>query len=72
MTETSFILNEEVIALISTMIITVLGGYFAKFKKKNGELRELIADIDDAIYDNQINEEEVRKIADSARRLANK
>jgi hypothetical protein len=72
MTETSLILNEEVIAIISTLIITVVGGYMAKFKSKSKEFADLIADINDAVYDDKVTAEEVKKISDSARKLSNR
>jgi hypothetical protein len=47
---------------IITLAIAVAGGYFLGAKRKIHQVRELLDEMDDAIQDDRVTEEEFRKI----------
>lgn len=73
----SSIFTAETLATIAVIISFVIG-ILAKqpaFQKAKGRLsnaREFIIQVDDALYDNKVTEEEFRKIFDAGKKLVDK
>ena len=63
----SFVVNLGV-----PILIGVAGSYFLLFKKKIKEMRNFIVDIDDAVTDDKVTEEEFQKIYADAKALIQK
>jgi len=59
-------------ALGVAVLIGVGGTYFLVFKKKLKQFRRFIDNVDDALYDNTVTEEEFRKIYEAGKALINK
>ena len=72
MAEIDAIFNEQTVALIATLVISLLGGYVTKVKSKLGAISNFTVVLNDAIYDNKITEDEVKALSDELRKLANK
>ena len=58
-----------IIVIILPVLIGIIGGRFGFAKSKVKELRTFFTDIDEALYDDKISEEEFRKIFESGRNL---
>lgn len=54
------------------LLVGVGGSYFLLFKKKLKAFRNLIDSVDDAVYDNNVSEEEFLKIYEHAKELIQK
>jgi len=69
-------LSPELITLLSTLLSFVIGilarqPAFQKFKSKTKMSKSFIEEIDNALYDDKVTDEEFRKIFDSGRKLVN-
>jgi len=76
MVETS-ILTPEILGIVTVIISFVIGilakqPAFQKAKSRISHAREFITQIDDALYDNKVTEEEFRKIFDAGKKLVDK
>ena len=71
MTEIETLFNEQTIAMIATVLISLFGVYSQKIKSKLATIKDLTIDINDALYDDKITADEVKKISDKLRKLAN-
>ena len=70
-------LTDLVITIVTIVLPFVIGilsrePWYQKAKMKLSESRQLLDDIDDAVYDDKVTEAEFRKAWDSARRLIQK
>ncbi len=71
MVEIEAILTPEIIGLIATVILSIFGVQAQKLKSKLSVIKDLTIDVNDALYDNEISVEEIKKISDKLRKLAN-
>ncbi len=71
MVEIEAILTPEIIGLIATVILSIFGVQAQKLKSKLSVLKDLTIDVNDALYDNEISVDEIKKISDKLRKLAN-
>lgn len=73
MVETS-IITPELLGIIATLVSFAIGilsrqPAYQKVKLKFSQSKEFLTQIDDALYDNKVTEEEFRKIFDSGKKL---
>lgn len=68
----AIVINDETIALISTAVLGLVGAKLVFVFRKISELKDLIVDLNDSLYDNTISSEESRKISDRIRKLISK
>lgn len=71
MVEIEAILTPEIIGLIATVILSIFGVQAQKLKSKLSVIKDLTIDVNDALYDNEISVDEIKKISDKLRKLAN-
>jgi len=76
MVDTS-ILSPEVLGIIATIVSFVFGilakqPQYQKVKSKFSQSKEFLTQIDDALYDNKVTEEEFRKIFDAGKKLVDR
>jgi uncharacterized membrane protein len=63
-------LSPELWAQIITIVIGVMGGWIGKLKLKTKEIEQFIVQLNDAIYDDKVTAEELKKLSDTARKIA--
>lgn len=66
------LITPEIIGMIATVLISIFGVKAKLLKDKLSQIAELTIIINDAIYDDKISAQEIEKISDSLRKLANK
>lgn len=71
------ILSPELLAIIATLISFAIGilsrqPSYEKAKSKFSQSKEFLVQIDDALYDNKVTEEEFRKIFDAGKKIIDK
>jgi len=62
---------EEVISVVVTFAVVLLASwrYWGRFKAKLKAIREFIDELDDALYDDKISEEEYRKLWEKFKKI---
>jgi len=75
--ETNSLITPETISIIATLISFAVGMLarqpaYQKVKGKFSQSREFLTQIDDALYDDKVTDEEFRKIFDSGKKLVDR
>jgi hypothetical protein len=66
------LITPEIIGMVATVLISFFGVKAKLLKDKLSQIAELTIIINDAVYDDKVSAQEIEKISDALRKLANK